>query len=82
MKWLQDNDKVIDSWRRCVKSGLQSNIDSPSIIVNINELKNKINKNLFSTIIFDIDIKKIKKFISKEYAFMLLDSSGILIKKK
>ncbi|MBW6411680.1 hypothetical protein [Clostridium weizhouense] len=82
MKCFQDNDKVIDSWRRCIKSGLQSNIDSPSIIVNVSELKNKINKNLLSTIIFDIDIKKIKKFIPKEYAFMLLDSSGILIKKK
>lgn len=69
------------SWKRCIKSGVANNLEKPALLMDASSLDEILQKNSIMIAVFNQCVESIKKVLAKDHVFLLIDSSGILIKK-
>lgn len=69
------------SWKRCIRAGVSNSLEKPALLMEASSLDEIILKNSLLISVFNQCVDSIKKVLSKEHTFLLVDSSGILIKK-
>ncbi len=69
------------SWKRCIKAGVMNNLEKPALLVDASSLEEILLKNSMQISVFNQCVESIKKVLSNDYTFLLVDASGVLIKK-
>lgn len=79
MEKLHLYNEILSSYKRCTEIGLRSSITSPTIILNEEDLKIRLNENMVLINVFNNCVENILKQIKGEYIFLLTDDEGNLL---
>jgi len=81
MRKLHYPKEVMASWRSCVKAGLPPNPESTAAHIRAKDFQTLCEQNAVLILTFQHYAESIADTIPSDTAFVLTDSSGILLKK-
>jgi transcriptional regulator of acetoin/glycerol metabolism len=81
MQHLQEKE-VLASWKRCLEKGVSHTNILPTIRLNYTDFDIIREKNSMIISVFEDSIKAIETFLPMGYYFLLVNPSGIVLKKK
>lgn len=82
MKRVLSMKEVLNSWRRCMENGLSNKRTAPVLHIEGEALIDSVKENIQLVSLFEDCVKRIDSSILCKCSILLIDTKGMVLKKK